>query len=278
MGRWFARFLLQEGFKVIISGRDKGRLAAAKKELGVPAVTNQEILKSADIILISVSIDSFTEVVKEISPRVSPEQIIVDITSLKQAPVKAMHQFLKGPTILGTHPLFGPGARDLANQNFILTPTNAKERQLSQKVAGYLKNKGARVILMTPKKHDQMMSVVLGLAHFISIVAADTLAEIGKLPELKAVGGSTFRVLTTLVESVISEDPDLYATLQMRLPYVTEVESLFQNKTASWAELVKNQDKETFAKNMAVLKRKFTRNNASFGQAYENIYKIMEWL
>ena len=131
---------------------------------------------------------------------------------------------------------------------------------------------------MTPRKHDEMMAVVLGLAHFISIVAADTLVEIGKLPELKAIGGSTYRVLTTLVESVVSENPELYATLQMRLPYVTEVEKLFQMQAAKWAELVKNKDKPGFVKNMTNLKYKFAKSNSNFGQAYENMYKIMEWL
>lgn len=278
MGRWFAQLLLKEGYEVVISGRDKTRLASAQKDLGVPAVTSRKLVQSADVILLSVSIDSFEEAVKEIAPHVRPEQIVIDITSIKQLPVKIMHRNLKGPTVLGTHPLFGPGATDLSNQNFVLTPTNEKERLLAQKIKAYLINHKARVTLMTPQKHDQMMSVVLGLAHFISIVAADTLVEIGKLPELKAVGGSTYRVLTTLVESVVSEDPELYATLQMRLPYVTEVESLFQTNTARWAELVKNQDKPGFIKDMKALKSKFRKNNSSFGQAYKNMYKIMEWL
>jgi prephenate dehydrogenase len=60
---------------------------------------------------------------------------------------------------------------------------------------------------MSPGEHDRMMTVVLGLAHFISIVTADTLATVDRLPQMKAIGVSTYRVLTTLVESVISEDP-----------------------------------------------------------------------
>ncbi len=189
-----------------------------------------------------------------------------------------MHLYLDKATILGTHPLFGPGAESLTSQNFILTPTNELENTLARKVTDYLQMHGARVTWMTPQKHDEMMSVVLGLSHFISIVAADTLSELGNLHQFKEVGGSTYRVLTTLIESVVSEDPELYATLQMRLPEVQEMENLFQMQTSKWAEIVKMKDKAGFIKNMNALKLKFARDNPDFGQAYQNMYRIIKWL
>jgi prephenate dehydrogenase len=278
MGRWFARYLLKEGYEVIISGRDEARLASAGRDLGVTAASNVEVVNIADTVLLSVSIDSFEEVIKEIAPYVRPEQMIFDITSIKEFTVEVMHRYLKSANILGTHPLFGPGARDLANQNFILTPDDAREIDLSQRVKKYLEARGTRVSLLTPKEHDEMMSVVLGLAHFVSIVAADTLAGLGRLPQMKAIGGSTYRVLTTLVESVISEDPELYATLQVRLPHLVEIESLFQMNAARWAYFVRNKDKQAFIDSLNELKEKYAESNSDFGQAYENMYKIMEWL
>jgi prephenate dehydrogenase len=166
----------------------------------------------------------------------------------------------------------------LNSQNFVLTPTNETEAGLARKVKDYLEVRGARVRVMSPEEHDEMMAVVLGLAHFISIVAADTMATIDRLPQMKAIGGSTYRVLTTLVESVISEDPELYATLQMHLPGLAKIEGLFLENTGKWATLVENKDKAGFKSNMAALKKKFAENNTNFGQAYENMYKIMEWL
>lgn len=278
MGKWFSRLLLKEGYEVTISGRDKAKLNAVQKELGVKSSTNIGAVRGANVILLSVNIDSVEEVVKEIGPYVKPEQIVVDITSVKKAPVEWMQRYLKTTNILGTHPVFGPGARDLASQNFVLTPTNQNEATLAKKVKSYLESRGARVQVMSPAEHDEMMAVVLGLAHFISIVSADTMATLDRLPQMKAIGGSTYRVLTTLVESVISEDPELYATLQMHLPGLANIESLFQKNTAKWAELVKNRDKAGFKDNMSALKKKFAENNTNFGQAYENMYKIMEWL
>ena len=41
---------------------------------------------------------------------------------------------------------------------------------------------------------------------------------------MKKIGGTTFKLLYTLIESVISEDPELYASLQMSFPNIKEVE------------------------------------------------------
>ena len=254
MGRWLTGFLQKEGHEIIVSDKDKAGLMEVQEKLGVAVASSAKAMAEADIIVLAVNIDSFEETVKELSHHVRSGQIILDITSVKEQPVELMHQYFKKATVLGTHPLFGPGAKDVASQNIVLTPTNEAESALAQKVMNYLQKHNARVTLMMPRKHDEMMAVVLGLAHFISIVAADTLAEIGKQTQLKAIGGSTFRVLTTLVESVISEDPELYATLQMKLPYVTEVEELFQMQAAKWAEIVKNKDRQTFVKQMTASK------------------------
>jgi len=279
MGRWFANFLLKDGKEVIITGRNERKLLEVKQQLGVEVATNNvEAVKSADVILLSVPIDTFEEIVEQIHPYIQPKQVVIDITSIKVFPVETMHKHIKTGLVLGTHPVFGPGARGIANQNFVLTPTNDDERALAQKVREYLEAKGARATLMTPQEHDEMMSVVLGLAHFISIVSADTLASFDKLPLMRAVGGSTYKVLVTLVESVISEDPELYASLQMSLPNLMEIEELFQSSSKTWADLVKNKDRQGFVKRMTALKDRLEKGNPDFGKAYENMYKIVEGL
>src|SRR4030042_1265160 len=161
-----------------------------------------------------------------------------------------MHEYIKKCTILGTHPVFGPGAKSLSNQNFVLTPTNKKESAFAEKVKKYLESKGANVSIMTPKQHDETMTVVLGLAHFIAIVSADTLLSFENFQEMKKIGGTTFKLLYTLVESVISEDPQLYASLQMSFPDISKVESLFRENTKLWADMVKNKDRDGFARRM----------------------------
>jgi len=274
MGRWFARFLLSEGHEVVISGRSEARLREAKEQLGVPMASNVEAVKGADVVVLSVPIDSFEAVVREISPHVRPGQVVADVTSVKEMPVDVMRKYLKTRQILGTHPLFGPGARSVANQNFILTPTNDDEQTLAQKAKNYLETRGARVTLMTPQEHDRKMAVVLGLAHFIAIVSADALLSTDEIKNTESIGGITYKVLLTLVESVLTEDPELYASLQMNLPNLPELERLFKDKAGEWAHLVATKDRAEFVRRMKALKEKVQKDNPHFGKAYENMYRI----
>ena len=278
MGQWFARHLLKEGMQVVITGRNQEKLLAAGKELGVPIATNIEAVKQADAVILSVPLDALESVVGEIAPYTIPQQIIIDVTSLKSKPVEMMHRHINKGTILGTHPVFGPGAKSAFNQNFVLTPTNEKETILARKVGQYLEERGANVSIMTPQEHDRMMSVVLGLAHFIAIVSADTLLSFEKFQEMKKIGGTTFKVLYTLIESVISEDPELYASLQMGFPNIKQVEEIFQSNTKTWADMVKNNDRQGFARKMNELREKLEKTDPAFRHAYENMYRITEEL
>ena len=278
MGQWFAVRLLQDGAQVVITGRNQKKLTAAGKKLGVPIATNVAAVKQADVVIISVPPETFEPVVKEIGPYARDGQIFFDVTSLKTKPVEIMHRYLGKGTILGTHPVFGPGAKSAANQNYVLTPTNEEEAVLAGKTRQYLEERGANVSIMTPLEHDRMMTVVLGLAHFIAIVSADTLLSLEKFEEMKKLGGTTFKVLYTLIESVISEDPEFYASLQMSFPDITDVENLFQSKTKLWADLVKNDDKKEFVRKMTSLREKLEKTDPAFSHAYENMYRITEKL
>ena len=278
MGQWFARFLLKEGKQVTIIGRNERKLLEVKQRLEVEITTNVETVKHADVILISVPIDSFKQVVEQIAPHTRAGQVIADITSVKVFPVETMHKHIKTGVVLGTHPVFGPGARGISNQNFVLTPTNEEERALAEKTKQYLEERGARATLMTPQEHDEMMAVVLGLSHFIAIVSADTLLSFDKFQGMKEIGGTTFKVLLTLIESVISEDPELYASLQMSLPNMGEIDELFQRNSATWAGLVKNRDRQEFAKRMSALRSRLEKTDPDLKKAYENMYKLIEGL
>ena len=276
MGRWFANLLTKDGKDVLITGRSEQKLREVKEQLRVETSTSLAAVKSADVVIISVPIDTFEAVVRELQPHTRAEQIILDVTSIKAAPVDIMHRYLKSASVLGTHPVFGPGARDLVNKNFVLTPTNEKEQALAEKVSQYLEKLGAKVSLMPPQEHDKMMAVVLGLSHFIAIVSADTLLGLGKLKTMGDIGGSTYKLLRTLAESVVSEDAEFYASLQMNLPGLPEMQELFQKNSAAWANMVKNKDRSEFAKKMNSLRTSLEKSDPDFHKAYENMYKLLD--
>ena len=277
MGRWLSRFLLEDDFGVIIADANEKSLADAGRRLGVDiAGSNIEALRGADYILLSVPVENLEEVLKGIGPHVQTDQVVIDITSTKERPVDLMHRYVGNGRILGAHPLFGPGAGSITNKNVVLTPTDDEEAVLADKITAYLGAKGARVSRMTPQEHDETMSLVLGLSHFIALVAADTLLSSGEIRPMKTSGSSTYKVLLTLIESVLSEDPELYASLQMSLPRVTHFEELFREKTAEWAELVAGKDREEFARRMKALKSKLEEVAPDFVKSYEKMYRIVE--
>jgi len=279
MGRWLASFLHSAGCDVILTDTDEENLREAGRRLGLPFCLSSEIaVTGADYIILAVPITAVEPVARFIGPYIKGWQSVIDITSIKTVPVKAMHKHITNGLVLGGHPLFGPGAASLENKNIVLTPTNDEEAALAERVGKFLESKGGHVSLMTPDEHDEMMSLVLGLSHFIALVAADTLLEARDGRPMEAAGSSTYKVLMTLIESVLSEDPDLYATIQMNLPKAKNFERLFQRKTAIWLRLVTNRRKKTFARRMTKLQEKLEKVAPDFQKSYEKMYRIVEGL
>jgi prephenate dehydrogenase len=275
MGQWFARFLLKEDKKVVISGRDQARLRETAGRLGVESASNEQAVAASDAVIISVPINSFEAIVKEIAPHTHAGQYIFDITSIKEKPVEIMHKYIKQGTILGVHPMFGPGADGVKGQRFVLTPIGADEKVLAEKVRTYLEGKGAKIEVMKPEEHDDLMSIVLGLSHFIALVSADTLASLGKLKESQQVSGTTYRTLLTLAEGVVSEDPDFYSSLQMHLPGLVNIEKLFKEKAVEWAGLVNEGKRQEFIDRMKTLRNTFEKEDPGFADAYKNMYRLI---
>ena len=276
MGIWFAKFFLAEGNTVVIADRKEEKLRKVKHELGVVTADFLEAVKKADRVLICVSINAFEEIVKKISPAVQDGQIIMDICSIKDSPVKIMHKYLKGRLILGMHPVFGPGSTTIENKTFILTPTSTQEEAIAKDFKKWLETKKARVFLMSPQQHDKLMSVVLGLPHFFGLVACDTLLEEANYPETKDVAGTTYRMLFTLAEVAALENPELFASLQLSLPELEKLEHSFIEKANDWLNLIRQKDRATILWKMEKLKAKLTKVSHDYERSYKIMYKMLE--
>lgn len=257
MGSWFSRFFVREGFEVTVSGRTKSKLDKLKGELPSVRVAedNVEAVTDADLVVISVPPQDFEEVVEQIGPHLRAGQLVVDLTSLKEGPVNLMHRFIKGCVTLGAHPLFGPSAVD-CRQNFVLTPTSEEEERFAADFKRWLEMRGFRVTVMSPREHDRLMGTILGLSHFIALVAFDTWLDSG-LGELKKVGGTSFNLLFSLVENVLHSDPGLYAEIQMGLDSTEEAEVRFERNVRKWLAMVEKKDRRRFVEEMMRLKDAF---------------------
>jgi prephenate dehydrogenase len=276
MGVWFAKFFLSKDYDVILADRKKDKLVALL-DLPVDMTTSfQEAVSDVDQVFLCVSINALEEVVKEIAPAIKPGQVVMDICSIKETPVKIMHQYLKEATVLGTHPVFGPGSNGVKHKAYVLTPTNPKEQEFAEEFKKWLQEEKAHVFIMTPKKHDELMSVVLGLPHFLGLVACETLLDQKNLPETKKVAGTTYRMLFTLAEATALETPDLYASVQTNLADLPALENLFMAKAQELLDLIKNKDQKAIVERIEKLKKKLATADSDFADSYDTMYKMLE--
>ena len=276
MGVWFAKFFLSKDYDVILADRKKEKLIALL-DLPVDMTTNfREAVSDVEQVYLCVSINALEEVVKEIAPAIQPGQVVMDICSIKETPVKTMHQYLKAATVLGTHPVFGPGSNGVKHKAYVLTPTNPKEKAFAEEFKIWLEKEGAHVFIMNPKKHDELMTVVLGLPHFLGLVACETLLEQKNLSETKAVAGTTYRMLFTLAEATAMETPDLYASVQTNLADLPALENLFMAKAQELFDLIKNKDQKAIIERIEQLKKKLAAADSNFADSYDAMYKMLE--
>ena len=276
MGVWFAKFCKENGDEVILAGRNKEKTAKIGKELGVETADFIQAAEAADRIMLCVSISALEEVAKKIGPTIREGQVVLDICSIKEYPVQVMHENIKRGLVLGAHPLFGPGSKGVKHKTFILTPTNDKEKVYAEEFQKWLKKEEAHVFVMSPKKHDELISVVLGLPHFLGLAACETLLEQKDFSETKQVAGTTYRMLFTLAEATALETPDLYANLQTKLPAVQKIEAQFIAKAQEWLDLIKQKDSKAIMTRMDQLKAKLLDKDSDFAKSYEIMYRMLE--
>jgi prephenate dehydrogenase len=277
MGRWFARLFKDEGYSVVVSSRTQSKAEAIKNELGVEmADTNVDAVEGADWILLCVSLDGLEPALKEVGSHIKAGQSVMDISSIKEIPVNLLHKYVTEGVTLGTHPVFGPGAKSLEGQNFVLTPVQEEEKRFAKEFKDWLEARGAKVTLMAPRRHDTLMSLVLGFPHFVGLVAGDALLDNQDYAEAKKVGGATYQMLLTLAGAVAAEEPGFYSNLHMSLPEMEKIEGLFLDKVEEWLKLVKQKDCSGFRNKMEQVKKRLRKVDPDYEKYYGLMYRLLD--
>jgi len=276
MGRWFTQFFKDEGYSVVVSSRSRSKAEALGTEFGVEAADSYvEAVKGADWILLCVSLEGLEPVLKQIGSHVQSGQAVMDISSVKEIPVQLLHKYVENGVTLGTHPVFGPGAKSLEGQNFVLTPVDEEERRFAAEFRGWLEELGAEVAVLSPRRHDELMAMVLGFPHFVGLVAGDALVNRSDFVDAKRVGGATYKLLLTLAGAVAAEEPVFYSNLHMSLPEMEQIEELFLSKVEEWLKLVKTKDCEGFGRKMEEVKKRLKELDPDFERYYRLMYRLL---
>ena len=164
-GALAARYLAED---VAVRVLDSGGRAAAIRALGAEPADLEAVCRQR-IVLLCVPIRAMRRQLALIAPLLADDTLVVDVCSVKTAPVGWMREILPPHTpILGTHPMFGPdsAARTLHGAKIVLCPERI-EAGRCDRIRRWLEKRGLTVIEASAETHDRQIAVSLALTHFV---------------------------------------------------------------------------------------------------------------
>jgi len=229
IGKWFAGFFTEEGYTVHVSGRRTG-------------LSINEMARVCRVVIISVPINVTNAVIEEIGPKMKEDSLLMDFTSLKEEPVRAMLASSRSE-VMGCHPLFGPDVPSIEGLNIALCP--ARIDRWNGWPEGVFRKRGAHVFEVEPRKHDEMMSIIQGLNHLDTITLGLTLKETGVDPaELKEFSTPIFDTKLAIIEKVCTQNPRLYADIITGNPDINRLIAIYEQSLSKLKALVEKNDAE----------------------------------
>jgi len=231
MGRLYSGFLERSGHEVrVLEEGDWDRAA--------------ELCAGCQAVIVTVPIRVTEEVIARLGPHLDQDTLLVDFTSHKSGPVRAMLTAHAGP-VAGLHPMHGPDVKDLSKQLMIFCPGRDPEAAvwLTDQVGLW----GMRVTEMAPEKHDQGMHLVQGLRHFLALLQGSFLARRGMRPErILDLSSPIYRAELMMVGRIFAQDPELYADIVFGDAERRAMLLDFLEHHGRLAELVRADDKAGF--------------------------------
>jgi len=219
------------------------------------AANYSESVKDADLIIIATPISKIIEVVKSIKDYLKKGVILTDVGSAKENIVKEVGKLLPSDVIfIGGHPMAGSenegvlSARpDLfKNAFYILTPTDSTKTEALMTLHSIFTKIGSKVVAITPKEHDEIVSFISHLPHILSTTLIklinDEQIELKNLFKLCAGG---FRDMTRIaisnpkmwVDITIENKEEINKALEKYIEYLTKFKD---NLSKNDSEYIRN--------------------------------------
>lgn len=230
MGNWFKNFFEKQRLKVLISDKRT-------------KLSNIELAKKADIVIVSVPIRITLSVIREIKDKIRKNALFCDLTSLKEKPVKEMKKAKSG--ILGMHPLFGPLAADMKGQSIVFCPER-KNKWIDFLRKVFQKN-GAQIIEISPKEHDIQMAYLQSLLHFSNIALAYFLYTQNFKPKSSFLT-PLFRLQSLVFGRMLGQNPKVYAEISMENPYFQKILKKYFQEISLFEKNIIDRDYKEFQK------------------------------
>jgi chorismate mutase/prephenate dehydrogenase len=234
MGQLLARTFRELGHHVSIADVDT-------------ELSPEQAAREAEVVVVAVPIALTTAVIERVGPCVRPEALLIDVTSIKQAPLEAMLRATQTTqaSVVGTHPMFGPGVHSLQGQRVVVCPGrgDAWLAWLEQQ----LEARGFVISRASAEEHDRGMALVQVLTHFQTQVLGWALSRVG-LPLTESLRFTSPAYLMELYVAArhFAQDPALYGPIEMLNPSTPEVTAAFRKAAAELATILEQRDQPRF--------------------------------
>ncbi|HET6463912.1 MAG TPA: bifunctional chorismate mutase/prephenate dehydrogenase [Candidatus Krumholzibacteria bacterium] len=247
MGRCMGNLFADLGHAVMVSDVDT-------------PLTPEEAARTADVVVISVPIDVTVDVIRTIGPLVRPDALLMDVTSVKIAPMEAMLQSSRA-SVAGTHPIFGPSVHSLQGQRVAFVPGRGDE--WSRWLHTMLEARGLTVVDTDAASHDRVMSIVQVLTHYATEVMGSTMTALGvPLAETLRFTSPVYLMELFMTARHFAQSPDLYASIQMSNPETEHITGQF----VATAERLRG---DVMARDHAAVQQTFRDVHEYFGEFTE---------
>lgn len=231
MGRMFSRLFKDFGHAVLDVDVDS-------------ALSPIEATKLADVVLVAVPITETEALIREIGPYVQSESLLMDLTSVKTGPMRAMMESTQA-SVLGTHPMFGPKVHALQGQRMAICPGRGEAWQTW--VEELLIARGLHLAHASPEEHDRVMAVVQLLNHFETQVMGLTLARLNRpLSDSLRFSSPAYLLELYVTARHFSGASELYGPILMDNPEVEAMTQAFQSAAAELSEILVRGDFQAF--------------------------------
>lgn len=233
IGRVMARLFSDLGHRVLLVDTDTTLRAG-------------EAAAVADVTVVSVPIDVTEQVIGVVGPHVREDALLMDVTSVKEAPLQAMLQSTQG-SVVGTHPMFGPSVHTLQGQRVVIC--RGRGDVWADWVAQSFAARGLVIAETTATHHDRAMSVVQVLTHFQTQVQGLTLSRLGlPLADTLAFTSPAYLLELYVAARHFAQDPALYGSIEMRNPRTADVTAVFSQSVRDVADILARGDQAAFSR------------------------------
>lgn len=283
MGQVFSKYFKNHGFLVTIFARDKIKLKLVAENLGLKFATSlEESVKKAELVLISVPINSTIDVIKKITPHLKEDALICDITSLKTEICQVYEKEVKNYPIncLSIHPMFGPGITNMKNYMMLLIRIGGTKNYdiLVNELLELFKSDGLIVVETNPDVHDAKIALTLGLPHMINILFLNLLRRSNKpLKELNHFTGTTFLLQKVFAESIIQREMEMFSDIQIENPKFLEVIDQMRSLLDQYKKVIETKDRTKFYE-LFNESLDYSKNDIHFERSYGYFYEFMKIL